>query len=142
MQSDHLFIPQMKGKSLLDTKNKMRNIAFAPPFWQNCFPFRLHMFISNCRCFAAQMLPMQFKNSFCHSNVFCLQTVTMNLERYFCKLYIFPISPPSQALISSLSLLSSSLHVFPALCYSLQNSSHTLTPGHAATESRIIINQS
>lgn len=138
MQSYYLFIPQMKGMSLMDTKNKMRHIAVTPFFWQNCFTFRLHVFTSICRCFAAQTLPMQFKNSFCYSNVLkqWQQILTGIFEN--C---IFTTSPHSQALISLLSLLSSSLHVFSMLCYSLHNSSHSLTAGRAVTEGRFIINQ-
>lgn len=118
MQTDNLFIPQAKGNILLDTKNKMRYYAFAPLFWQNCFTFRLHVFISICRCFAAQMLPVQFKNSSCYSS---LKNSDNKPSQIFLK-SVYLYYPTT--LISSLSLLSSSLHVFSILCYLLHNSSH------------------
>lgn len=44
MQFDNLFIPQKKGRSSLQTKNKMRHMPFTSLFWQNLFPFTQHMF--------------------------------------------------------------------------------------------------
>lgn len=100
-------------------------------FWQNCFTFRLRVFISIWRCFAAQMLPIQFNNSFCYSNA--LKTATTNLHRYFWKLCIFTTPPHS----SPLSLLSSSLHVFSILCYLLHNSSLLHVLWHKVESSQI-----
>lgn len=51
MQTDHLFIPQAKGKSLLDTKNKIRHHTFGIPllaellyFQTTCVYIHLKMF--------------------------------------------------------------------------------------------------
>lgn len=98
IQFDHLFIPQKKGRHILETKSQMRHMAFISLFWQSLFTFSQHMFTSICRGFSARTLPMQFQNSFCYTGVL-KQILTGIFEK--C---IFTTFPHSQKLISFLSL--------------------------------------